>query len=327
MRRLTFLVALILTVTAATTASAQVRGRGRLQGIVTDKATGKPVEGAVVTVGLPAGNTEPIVSKTDAHGHWSALGLINGQWNIDIVAPGFQTSRGTAGVSEMQQLPMIRTQLAPEVKEEAPAAAVAATPLVPKEAADAITEGQELMTQNKYKEAVADFEKAYPLVPVDKPETKKVHDQLMQVMAQAYYRAGDVPKAIGMLEAITAADPANTGAEVLLANLYLQNGQLDKGKGLLEKLPPSAITDPNAYTNVGILFLNKNNPADAATYFTKAIEMNPKAGDSYYYRGLAYAQLKKNAEARADFEQVLALAPDSPEAKDAKAMLAALPKK
>jgi tetratricopeptide (TPR) repeat protein len=327
MRRLTFLVAFILTVAAAITASAQVRGTGRLQGMVTDKATGKPVEGAVVTVGLPSGNTEPIVVKTDAHGHWSALGLVNGQWNIDIVAPGFQTTRGSASVSEMQRQPMIRTQLAAEVKEEAPAPAVAATPLVPKEAADAITEGQELMTQNKYKEAVADFEKAYALVPVDKPETKKVHDQLMQVMAQAYYRAGDLPKAIGMLETITAADPANTAAEVLLANLYLQNGQLDKGKGLLEKLPASAITDPSAYTNVGILFLNKNNPTDAITYFAKAIEMNPKAGDSYYYRGLAYAQLKKNAEARADFEQVLALAPDSPEAKDAKAMLAALPKK
>jgi tetratricopeptide (TPR) repeat protein len=327
MRRLTFLVALILTVTAAATASAQVRGRGRLQGMVTDKATGKPVEGAVVTVGLPSGNTEPIVAKTDAHGHWSALGLINGQWNIDIVAPGFQTTRGSASVSEMQQQPMIRTQLAAEVKEEVTAAAVAPTPLVPKEAADAINEGQELMTQNKYKEAVADFEKAYALVPVDKPETKKVHDQLMQVMAQAYYRAGDLPKAIGMLETITAADSTNTGAEVLLANLYLQNGQLDKGKALLEQLPAAAITDPNAYTNVGILFLNKNNPADAVTYFAKAIEMNPKAGDSYYYRGLAYAQLKKNAEARADFEQVLALAPDSSEAKDAKAMLAALPKK
>ncbi len=327
MRRLTFLVALILTVAATTTVSAQVRGTGRLQGMVTDKTTGKPVEGAVVTVGLPSGNTAPIVSKTDAHGHWSALGLINGQWNIDIVAPGFQTTRGSASVSEMQRQPMIRTELAPEVKVEAAPAAVATTPLIPKEAADAITEGQEFMTQNKYKEAVVDFEKAYALVPVDKPETKKIHDQLMQVMAQAYYRAGDVPKAIGMLETITAADPANTGAEVLLANLYLQNGQLEKGKALLEKLPASAITDPSAYTNVGILFLNKNNPADAVTYFAKAIELNPKAGDSYYYRGLAYAQLKKNAEARADFEQVLALTPDSPEAKDAKAMLAALPKK
>ena len=32
------------------------------------------------------------------------------------------------------------------------------------------------------------------MVPVDKPETKSIHDQLMQVMAQAYYRAGDLPK-------------------------------------------------------------------------------------------------------------------------------------
>jgi tetratricopeptide (TPR) repeat protein len=327
MRRLSLFLVLILTVTIASTASAQVRGRGRLQGTVTDLSTGKPVEGAVVTVGLASGNTEPIVAKTDARGHWSALGLINGQWNIDIVAPGYQTTRGSASVSEMQQLPMIRTQIAPEVKQEAAATAVASTPLIPKEAADAITEGQELMSQTKYKEAVADFEKAYPLVPTDKPETKKIHDQLMQVMAQAYYRAGDLPKAIAMLENVTAADPANTPEAVLLANLYLQDGQLDKGRALLEKLPPSAITDPNAYINVGILFLNKKNPADGATYFSKAIALNPKAGDAYYYRGLAYAQQQKTAAARADFEQVVALAPDSPEAKDAKAMLAALPKK
>jgi tetratricopeptide (TPR) repeat protein len=327
MRRLTFLVALILTVAIASTASAQVRGRGRLQGTVTDKATGKPVEGAVVTVGLPSGNTQPIVTKTDSKGHWSALGLINGQWNIDIVAAGYQTTRGSASVSEMQQLPMIRTQLAAEVKQEAAPVAVAPTPLLPKEVVDTITEGQEFMTQSKYKEAVVDFEKAYPLVPVDKPDTKKIHDQLSRVLAQAYYRAGDLGKAIAMLESVIAADPSNVPEQVLLANLYLQNGQLDKGRALLEKLPPSAITDPGAYINVGILFLNKNNPTDAVTYFSKAIDMNAKAGDAFYYRGLAYTHLKKTAEARSDFEQVLALAPDSPEAKDAKAMLAALPKK
>lgn len=326
MRRLSLLIALILTVAIATAASAQVRGRGRLQGIVTDKATGKPIQGAEVTVALPSGNTAPIVSKTDSRGHWSALGLTNGVWNVDISAPGYTMSRGTANVNEMQQLPLIQTSLAPEVKQEAPAA-VAPTPLIPQEAADAITEGQDLMKQAKYKEAVADFEKAYPLVPTDKPETKRIHDQLMQVMAQAYYRAGDLPKAIGMLEAVTAADPANTPSAVLLANLYLQNGQLDAGKALLEKLPPASITDPVAYINVGILFLNKKNPADAATYFGKAIELNPKGGEAYYYRGLAFTQLKKNAEARGDFEQVIALAPDSPEAKDSKAMLAALPKK
>lgn len=349
MRRFPVLIAIILSVVTAVAVSGQVRGRGRLGGTVTDKSTGKPVEGATVTVSLSSGNTAPIVSKTDAKGHWSALGLTTGQWNIDIVADGYQTTRGSASVSELQSSPPLQTAIVPEAKQEAASQAVAPTPLVPKEAADAITEGQNLLkihagdtsadaagaahqvtadeAREAAKRAVADFEKALPMVPADKPETKQIHDQLTQVMAQAYFRAGDLPKAIAMLESITTADPSNTAQAALLANLYLQNGQLDAGKTLLEKLPPDTIKDPTIYINVGILFLNKKSPADAVTYFTKAVTMDPKTGDTYYYRGLAYAQLKKTAEARADFEQVLALAPSSPEAKDAKTMLAALPAK
>src|SRR5436190_21481773 len=98
MRRLTLFIAVILAITLTTAATAQVRGHGRLQGIVVDKDSGKPVEGAVVTVGLPSGNTPPIVVKTDAKGHWGALGLTGGLWNIDIVAQGYQTTRGTANI-------------------------------------------------------------------------------------------------------------------------------------------------------------------------------------------------------------------------------------
>lgn len=351
MRRFALLIAVILSVAFAATISAQVRGTGRLQGTVTDKVTGKPIEGAVVTVSFASGSTTPIVSKTDSRGRWSALGMIKGMWNIDIVATGYQTTRGSATVSEMQSMPALQTAMVPEEKQEAQAPTLTQTPLVPKEAADAIEEGQTLLkihagdavpnsggaagthpatadeAKDAAKRAVADFEKALPMIPVDKPETKSIHDQLTQVMAQAYYRAGDLPKAIAMLEGITAADPANTVSAALLANLYLQNGQLDAGKALLDKLPPDTIKDSTVYVNVGILFLNKKSPADAVTFFTKAIAMEPKAGDGYYYRGLAYAQLKKNPEARADFEQVIALAPTSPEATDAKSMLAALPAK
>lgn len=326
MRRfMTITATIVVALLVATAAMAQIRGRGRLQGMVTDKATGKPVVGATVTVAFASENTVPIIVKTDSRGHWSALGLVSGRWNIDIAATGYETSRGTANISEIQQLPMVQTQLTPAVAEEPVAAPK--SPLIPKEAVDAINEGQELLKQQKYKEAIVDFEKALPLVPTDKPEVRSVYDQLVQVMAQAYYRAGDLKNAIAMLEKVIATDPKDTNAQVLLANLYLENGQLDAGKAMLDKLPPGAITDPTAYINLGILFLNKKNPDNAIPYFTKAIELDAKSADGYYYRGLAQAQLKKVAGARADFQQVLVLAPGTDSAKDAKAMLDGLPKK
>jgi tetratricopeptide (TPR) repeat protein len=355
MRRLINITAVIcLSLALAAAAFAQVRGKGRLQGVITDKATGKPVPGATVTLAAAGMDTKPIVEKTDARGHWSAMGLTSGVWNIDVSASGYELTRGTVSVSELQMAPMIKTALAPATVAEAPLeAAVVPTPLIPQEAIDAIKEGQELLkikegdvvpasasaashtvtaaeVKESMRRAVADFEKALPLVPEDKPETKEIRSQLQQVMAQAYYKSGDVAKAITMLEQLNAVDPWTTPdpgitqRNVLLVNLYLEHGDLDKGKALLEKLPADAVNDPTVFINIGILFLNKKNAADALTYFGKAVTLDPKRADSYYYRGLAELQMKKNKDAKADFEQVVALAPASPEANDARQYLASL---
>ena len=351
MRRFTtYMTALLAALALAVTATAQVRGTGRLGGQVFDKATGKPIANATVTVSLPNGSTQPIVTNTDKNGRWSALGLTNGMWNIDIAASGYQTTRGTANVSEIQRLPPIKTEMVAEVKQEA-AAAVAQSPLIPKEGVDAIDEAQALLkvkagdanpaggtftaadVKTNSAKAAADLEKALPLIPADNDKVKTTRIQVQEVLAQAYYKAGDLPHAISTLEKLNASDPWSTPdanqsqRQVLLANLYLEAGQLDQAKALLDKLPPSTITDPTVYTNVGILFLNKKNPTDAVAYFTKAIDLDPKREDSYYYRGLAHAQLKHTADARADFQQVITLAPDSSDAKDAKVMLDGLPKK
>ena len=362
MRRLIATTAAVMLLIAFA-AQAQMRGLGRLQGNVTDKNTGKGVAGATVVISLPNGHTTPITTKSDKNGHWSALGMTSGVWNIDISAPGYVTSRGTANVSEAGGMtPSINTPLEPAAAAAAPAQTeVSTAPSVPKEAVDLIKEGQQLLNakagdvitvtqtdtagastavshtvakeelQDNAKRAAADLEKALPQVPDTTPELKEVRNQVMQVMAQAYYRGGDVKNAIATLEKLNAVDPMpatpdqpHMTREVLLANLYLENGQLDQGRALLDKLPPTAITDSTAYINIGILFLNKKNPADAATYFSKAIAMDPKRADTYYYRGLAEVQQKKNKEAKADFEQVVALAPDSSEAHDAKQLLASL---
>jgi tetratricopeptide (TPR) repeat protein len=324
---ITITTTLLLALIVATGAFAQVRGRGRIQGNVFDKATGKPIADATVTVS--GSSTEPIVVKTDSKGHWAALGMTSGSWNVDIVAAGYQTTRGTVAISELQQIPPIKTELAAEVKQEA-AAAVQSSPLVPQAAIDAIKEGQELMAASKFKEAIADFEKALPQIPTDKPQVATVRVQLQEVMAQAYYKAGDLKNAIATLERLNAADPwttpdANqTARQVLLANLYLENSQLDDAKALVAKLPAGAVADPAVYTNMGIVALNKKKPADAESYFTKAIDLDPKSADAYYYRGLAKMQQKHDKDAKADFQQVLTLSPDSPEAKDAKTLIAGI---
>lgn len=338
-------------------AMAQVRGTARMTGFVTAADTGKPISGATVTLTLATSATEPIVVKTDSHGRWAALGMTDGQWNVDISAPGYTTARGSAAVSSLQPMPSVHTELAPEIKAE-PAAPV--VPPIAAEGVSAIKEGEALLkikagdtvsdassvgatttvthtvtdaeAKADAKQAAADFEKALPMIDESKPGMVDIKNQVYQVLAQAYYRAGDIPNAIATFEKLDARDPmpnppdqAHTTREVLLANLYLENGQLDKGRALLDALPPTAITDPTAYINIGILFLNKKDPASAVTYFTKAIALDAKQVDPYYYRGLAEIQLKKNAAAKADFQQVLALAaPDSSEAHDAKQLLAGL---
>lgn len=347
---------ILLSLVVAFAAMAQVRGTNRLQGFVTDKATGKPIAGATVTISLPNGSTTPIVTKSDAKGRWSALGLTGGQWNVDIAAQGYETTKGSISVSTGQMVPPIHSELAPEVQQETTTTQVQTTsPKVPKEAIDAVTEAQNLLKINagdvvpqadgsskqatsddvkaNAAKAAADLEKALPMIPTDTPELQTVHTQIQQLLSQAYYRSGDLKKSIAILESLNQSDPWTTpdanqlGRSLLLANLYLENGQLDQARGILDKLPAGAVSDPTVYVNVGILFLNKKNPNDAVTYFTKAIDLDPKRAESYYYRGLAEAQLKKIAEARTDFQQVLTLSPDSPEAHDSKQMLDSLPKK
>ena len=307
-----------LTLLVAGAASAQVRGRARLMGIVTDQATGKPIEGAKVTVNLAGGQTQPIVVKTDAKGKWAALGLIGGTWDIDIEKDGYQPTRGSAPVSEVgPPQPPIKSALAPAVvAEEQPQTTEVASGVAP-EAVAAVRAGEDFMAQQKYKEAAAEFEKAVPHIPDNM--------QLKQALAQAYYKSGELKKAISQLEHIRTVEPDNSAVSLLLVNLYLEDGELDKGKALLESLPTDfLISEPTVYLNVGILFLNKNNPEEAAKYFSKAISLDDKRPEGYYYRGLAYVQGKKSKEAKADFEKVLALAPDTPEGRDSKQMLANL---
>ena len=181
-----------------------------------------------------------------------------------------------------------------------------------KDIADALQAGNDFLNQKKYKEAVEQYEKAYP--------TLSTNTSLKTALARAYYGAGDIKKAIVLLDESYKADPTNVATGVLLANLLLEDGQLDKGKQIIDTLPAGAL-NIDSLLNMGIALMNKKQPAAANEYFSRAITMDANRYEGYYYRGLAAIQAGKAKQAKPDLEKVIQLAPDSNEAKEAKEYL------
>jgi Flp pilus assembly protein TadD len=313
-----------LTLLVATTAFAAEdwRGNNRVSGVVTDKATGQPVKGAKVQLRFQRGGKGGPDTTTDNNGRWAVLGLLFGPWNIDVEAPGYTTRQMSTNISEGQRLPPMKIELE---KEEAPQP-VAASPTeapmelvkiggveVTAEVAAAIEAGNRLITEQKFKEAVAEYEKAYPVL--------SSNVGLKFALARAYYGAGELKKAIVLLDEAYKADPSNTQTALLLANMLIEDGQIEKGKELVAKLPAGSVTDPTIFINMAIAAMNKKQPAVAHDYLTKAIALDEKRYESYYYRGLASIQMQKTKQAKPDLEKVIELAPASSEAGEAREYL------
>ena len=318
MKKTLSIAAAILCFAGALLASEDWRGNNRMTGLVVDKNTGKAVAGATVKLRIQKGEKGGPDVKTDGNGKWAMLGLATGSWNIDVEAPGYVTRQQSFALSEGQRLPPMKTELEPQ---QVQAAAPAETPheelriggkTVAKEVAEAVDAGNALIAEKKYKEAIAEYEKAAVSLPDFIP--------LQFALARAYYGAHDLKKAVAAMDLVYKADPNNASNAQLYANMLLEDGQLDKGKQIIDALPASAV-NVDALINTGIVLMNKKQPAAAVGYFAKVISMKPEMADGYYYRGLARIQGGKAKEAKPDLEKVVALAPNSDQAKEAKEYL------
>ncbi len=288
------------------------RGKARVDGWIRDKG-GKAIAGATVSLSRPKGGGPTVTSNEK--GYWAVLGLSGGTWNLDVSAKGFETRKVTVSLSEASRIPPMEILLEPTA---GPVAAAGAT--APNQAAvevkAAIEEGNRLLLEKKYPEARAQYERALALVP-DTPA-------ILKGIAQTWHGENNRGKAIEALRQVEVLDPADLDNRVLVASILLEDGRIDEGQKSLDALPPGAVRDPAVYVNVGILFMNRSNPAQAQIYFTKAIELDPSQADAYYYRGLTLMKAKKNAEARADFKKYLELAPQGNESREVRDILQTL---
>ena len=87
---------------------------------------------------------------------------------IDVSATGYETRQLSVGMQEGQRLPPMKIELEPAVVQQQTATAPMQEEVriggvvVSKDIADALQAGNDFLNQKKYKEAVEQYEKAYP---------------------------------------------------------------------------------------------------------------------------------------------------------------------
>jgi len=115
--------------------------------------------------------------------------------------------------------------------------------------------------------------------------------------------------------------PDDVQAIQLIADLLSREGRDEEAEAYLQKLPEDTKLPPDMLLNVGIRLYNEQKYDQALENFNRVVAQNPDLPEAYYYRGLVYLSREANAQARADFEKLIELAPDSQQATEAREFL------
>lgn len=285
------------------------RGMGRVGGKVIDEDTGQPIAGVTVKAMMPRSNNRgPGESKSNDKGDWAVGGLASGEWALDFIKDGYETRSISVPVSEGGG----RRPMEIKMKKKA------APPPDPNvEIKAKLTEAASLMNAKQFAQARAIYEE----LAAKHPEVK----QFRPLIARTYYGEGNKAAAIEQLRKASAEDPENIEVRMLLGTTLMEEGQADEARQILASVDESKVTDPTVYLNIGIGLINDKKHQDAVTWFDKAIQRFPQHADGYYYRGISYISLGKTAEAKADLEKYVSMAPpDAPELATAKQILASM---
>lgn len=145
--------------------------------------------------------------------------------------------------------------------------------------------------------------------------------QVLLAIARSYDVQGDREAAIDTVERILEAEPQNVQALQLIADLLGRAGREDEAQSYLDRIPETEALPADMLLNQGIRFYNNGSMDEALENFDRVIDQDPSIADAYYYRGLVYLGKEQNAQAKADLQKHLELAPNSQYAGDVKQFL------
>ena len=271
-------------------------GGERAQGIVVD-ATDAPIQGATVTLRYelsPENGPKPLT--TNKKGRWSVIGLKPGPWLIEVAAEGYIPRKAQFTVYDTGANETVKIDLA-EVPAEVKEAARRT------EANALLARGNELVGQERFAEARAEYEQVLTLLP------EAEHAPILAGIASSYFKEDDAAKGNEVLARALAVDPDDASALRLKIAALAAEGKEEEAREYQARLPAEAELDPNAELNLGVMRYNDGDMEAAAAIFEKVRDAHPEIADAHYYCGLVYLARPDNPAALTAFREVLRLEP------------------
>lgn len=121
------------------------------------------------------------------------------------------------------------------------------------------------------------------------------------------------------------ARPKDAAVRAQIANLYFDAERFDEAATWYEASLAIDPNDPDVTTDLGVSYYYTNQPDRALSQFAKSLGLNPRHTKTLLNLGIVRAFAKQDLKGAAEaWQQVVTLAPDSPEGRAARTALDAL---
>ena len=311
---------------------------GRIQGRVFIEGTRDPVIGAAVRADPPLFSpdgdrlqlVEALETVTDDDGRFALTWMRSGIWNAMVSAEGYEdavlrievTQAGSNACSptKMQrcvqpiEFYMVRLKVDAQEKVEAVLAGLAVEETALDQAVVELTAADAAYNQQDYRTAID----GYAALLARWPQMTALH----QDIGDAHRALAEFDEAIAAYERYRAAEPDDQAIERKIARAQLLMGDLAAARSLAAA---GGAASPEDLYNLGEVAFSEGDVAAAADWYEKSAAADPEWPPPVFKLGMVALNQGNIEGAKARFQQVVDIAPDSEEGAQAQGILAALP--
>jgi len=288
---------------AVATAMAQM-GTGRVTGTIKDPQ-GKPIADAKISATNPE-NERALEATSDKDGKWALLGFRSATYEFTFTADGYQPQSYTNAIKQMGRNPAMDVTLEPLQMGQSAGGA-----------GGKLAEANQLLEQKQYPEALAKYDE----ILAAEPTLYQIHYNI----GTAQREMGDLDKAAASFQKVLDQEANNTSALIAMGDVLVSQNKLDEAVTYFEKAIGQT-TDEVIPFNVAEIYFSQGNNAKALEYYQTAATRKPDWPEPPLKIGFVHMNAGNMEAAIASFEQVVAVAPESPQAQQAQQILATLKK-